>query len=247
MWMWIGTLALSALIASSASAAEVLYSTARAGMDLIKIDPLTAQMQVVGTLGLGSIAIASAPDGSLYTVTEGTSSTSTNSQLAKVDPNTGAATPLGTPWGKPIGAVALAVGPDGTIYAGGLVENKLFRIDPVTGVPTEIGTFQGGRNIQDFAFNPKNGDMYAVGRATLYKVDPGTARLTEVVPITKTNPNIEGIEFTSDGTLYATTLLAAFGKAEAPLYRIDLATGIGELVGNLQATGVHGATLAEEP
>jgi streptogramin lyase len=247
MWKWTGTLALSALIASSASAAEVLYSTARAGVDLIKIDPITAQIQVVGTLGLGSVAIASAPDGSLYTVTEATSPTGTNSQLAKVDPKTGAATLLGTPWGRPIGAVALGVGPDGTIYAGGLIENKLFRVDPTTGVPTEIGTFQGGRNIQDFAFHPKSGEMYAVRRATLYRVDPGTARLTEIVPITQTNPIIEGIEFTSDGTLYATTLKGAFGKAEAPFYRVDLETGIGQLVGNLATTAVHGAAVVEEP
>jgi streptogramin lyase len=244
--MWKGAIltVIAALAAATdTNAEEVIYSTARVGEDLIKIDPDTGRMEVVGSIGIpGSIPIASAPDGTLYTVTDSYSLTSSNAQLAKVDPKTGKTTPIGAPWDKPVGTTALGVAPDGTIYAGGLVGNKLYTIDPATGVPTEIGPFEGGKDIQDFAFHPNSGAMYAVGSATLYRLDPTTAKLTEVAPITNTNPYIEGIEFAPDGTLYATN-----GGPKSWLYRLDPKTGIGEKIAGLPTTSVRGAAMIVEP
>jgi streptogramin lyase len=243
MWKCTTLTVITVLAATHANAAEVIYSTARVGEDLIRIDPGTSRMEVVGKLGIpGSISLASAPDGILYTVTDSYSSTSSNSQLSKVDPESGKATPIGAPWGKPVGTTALGVAPDGTIYAGGVVENRLYRVDPVTGVPTDIGPFEGGKDIQDFAFHPTSGEMYAVGSATLYRLDPTTAKLTEVAPITNTSPYIEGIEFGADGTLYATS-----NGPKSWLYRLDPKTGIGEKIADLPTTSIRGAAMVDEP
>jgi streptogramin lyase len=243
MWKRTALTMIAALAATNANAGEVIYSTARVGEDLIRIDLDTGRTEVVGSLGIpGSIPLASAPDGTLYTVTDSYSSTSSNAQLATVDPETGKATPIGGPWGKPVGTTALGVAPDGTIYAGGLVENKLYRVDPVTGVPTDIGQFGGGKDIQDFAFHPTSGEMYAVGSATLFKLDPTTAELSEVAPITNTNPYIEGIEFGADGTLYATS-----NGPRSWFYRLDPRTGIGEKIADLPVASVRGAAMVMDP
>jgi hypothetical protein len=44
------------------------------------------------------------------------------------------------------------------------MENRRYRIDPQTGVFAEIGPFKGGRDVMDFATNPKDGAMYATPR-----------------------------------------------------------------------------------
>jgi streptogramin lyase len=228
---------------AAAEAADLIYSTARAGLDLVRIEPSSGDMTVVGRIGYeGSTALASAPDGTLYTVTDSSSSTGSTSQLAKVEPATGKATLIGQPWGKPVGVTALAVTPDGTIYAGGLFENKLYRIDPATGGLAEIAPFQGGKDIHDFAVHPESGAMYAVGRGTLYTLDTGTGALTEVAPITNASPDIQAIEFGSDGVLYG----ANSGK-KTWFYRIDPKTGVGEKIGDLPEPHLHSAARRTEP
>lgn len=231
-----------AVTATEVRGDEVIYSTARAGEDLIKIDPHTGKMEVVGSLGVpGSAPLAGAPDGTLYTVTDSVSVSSTSSQLAKVDQKTGKATPIGEPWGKPIGIMGLDVAPDGTIYAAGVVENKLYRIDPATGSLTEIGRFEGGKDIVDFAFHPQTGEMYAVGYATLYKLDPKTAKLTQVAQITNAHPDITGIAFAPDGTLYATN-----GGRKSWLYKLDPSTGVGEKIADLPSRDNYSAVIQAE-
>jgi streptogramin lyase len=243
MWKCTTLTVLAALTAHDVIAAEVIYSTARVGSDLIRIDPGTGRMEVVGSLGIqGSTPLAVAPNGTVYTVTDSYSSTSSNSQLATVDLTTGKATPIGAPWGRPIEAAALGIAPDGTIYAGGIVENKLYRIDPVSGAPADVAPFKGGKDIQDFAFHPETGEMYAVGRATLYRLNPATAQLTEVAKITNTHPQIEGIEFGLDGALYATN-----NAINSWLYRLDPKTGVGEKIADLPTRSVRAVAIVIEP
>ncbi len=233
---------LTAAAATEARSDDVIYSTARAGEELIKIDPHTGKMEVVGSLGVpGSAPLAGAPDGTLYTVTDSLSVSGTRSQFAKVDQKTGKATPIGEPWGKPIGILGLDVAPDGTIYAAGVMENKLYRIDPATGSLTEIGQFEGGKNIVDFAFHPQTGEMYAVGYAILYKLDPKTAQLTEVAPITNAHPDITGIAFASDSTLYATN-----GGRKSWLYKLDPSTAVGEKIADLPSRDNYAAVIQAE-
>jgi hypothetical protein len=56
----------------------------------------------------------------------------------------------------------------------------LFRIDPATGQPTEVGKFKGARSVMDFAINPKDGGMYATTTTALYRLRPKTAEMTQV-------------------------------------------------------------------
>jgi streptogramin lyase len=118
------------------------------------------------------------------------------------------------------------------------MENRLYRIDPQTGVFTEIGPFKGGRDVMDFATNPKDGAMYATTTTVLYRLDPKSAELTEVARYSDVPPSVMGIVFDRDGTLYATT----YG-GESALYRIDPTSGRGERIATFPERSVHSADM----
>jgi DNA-binding beta-propeller fold protein YncE len=176
------TIALS--LASSmlgARAEPLIYATGGAGTDLLAVDAKTGETKVIGSFGYpGSAPLAFGSDGKLYTVTVSMRHENSRSQLATVDPSTGKATPIGEPLDKTVRIMALGPGPDGGLYASGVMENRLYRIDPQTGVFTEIGPFKGGRDVMDFATNPKDGAMYATTTTVLYRLEPTSAELTEV-------------------------------------------------------------------
>ena len=159
-------------------------------------------------------------------------------RLATVDPGTGKATPIGEPLEKTVRIMALGPGPDGGLYASGVMENRLYRIDPQTGVFTEIGPFQGGKDVMDFATNPQDGAMYATTTTSLYRLDPKTAALTEVTRYVNVPPSVMGIVFDRDGTLYATN----YG-GESALHRIDPTTGRGERIAGFPQRNVHSADM----
>lgn len=133
--------------------------------------------------------------------------------------------------------MALGLGPDGFLYAGALIGDMLYRIDTVTGKPTEVAKFSGGEGVMDFAVNPKDSAMYATNETALYKLDLNTAALTKVADYSNVGA-IMGIVFDKDGTLYATN----YGFSSA-LFRIDLQTGRGQKISKIPARNVHSADI----
>jgi DNA-binding beta-propeller fold protein YncE len=222
-----------------ARADPIIYSTGGVGSDLLAIDVKTGETKVIGSFGYaGSAPLAFGPDGKLYTVTDSMKHENSESQLASVDPTTGKATPIGKPLEKMVRIMALGPGPDGSLYASGVMENRLYRIDPKDGKFTEVGPFKGGKDVMDFAINPKDGAMYATTTTALYTLDPDTAELKEVVPYSNVAPSVMGIVFDRDGTLYATN----FG-GESALYRIDPGSGKGERIASFPERNVHSADM----
>ena len=230
---------LLALSPVSAQADPMIYSTGGVGTDLLAIDAKTGESKVVGSFGYpGSAPLAFGTDGKLYTATDSMRHENAQSQLATVDPNTGKATPIGNPLDKTVRIMALGPGPDGGLYASGVMENRLYRIDPRTGVFTEVGPFKGGRDVMDFAINPQDGAMYATTPTALYRLDPRSAELTEVTRYFNVPPSVMGIVFDRDGTLYATN----YG-GESGLYRVNPATGQGEKIASFPERNVHSADM----
>jgi outer membrane protein assembly factor BamB len=223
----------------SVQADPIVYATGSVGTDLLAIDAKTGETKVIGSFGYpGSAPLAFGTDGKLYTVTDSMRHENSRSQLAVVDPSTGQATPIGEPLDKTVRIMALGPGPDGGLYASGVMENRLYRIDPQTGKFTEIGPFKGGKDVMDFAINPKDGAMYATTTTALYRLDPKSAELNEVAHYANVPPSVMGIVFDRDGTLYATN----YG-GESALYRIDLATGKGEKIASFPERNVHSADM----
>jgi streptogramin lyase len=230
------------LLVSSAFGAHadpIIYATGGGGTDLLAVDAKTSETRVIGSFGhAGSAPLAFGTDGKLYTVTDSMRHENSRSQLATVDPSTGKAAPIGQPLDKTVRIMALGPGPDGGLYASGVMENRLFRIDPQTGVFTEIGPFKGGKDVMDFATNPQDGAMYATTTTALYRLDPKSAELTEVVRYSNVPPSVMGIVFDRDGTLYATN----YG-GESALHRVDPATGQGEKIATFPDRNVHSADM----
>src|SRR4051812_30558183 len=210
----------------SVRADPIIYTTGGVGSDFLAIDAESGETKVICSFCyLGYAPLAFGADGTLYTVTDSMRHENSRSQLATVDPSTGKATPIGPPLDRTVRIMALGPGPDGGLYASGVMENRLYRIDPKTGAFTEVGPFKGGKDVMDFAINPQDGAMYATTPTALYRLDPRSAELTEVTRYSNLPPSVMGIVFDRDGTLYATN----YG-GESALYRIDPATGQGEKI-----------------
>jgi outer membrane protein assembly factor BamB len=233
----VGWLLVSSVFAAYAD--PVVYATGGVGTDLLAIDARTGETKIIGSFGYpGSAPLAFGRDGKLYTVTDSMRHENSRSQLATVDPSTGKATSIGQPLDKTVRIMALGPGPDGDLYASGVMENRLYRIDPQTGVFTEVGPFKGGKDVMDFAINPKDGAMYATTPTALYRLDPKNAELTEVTRYSNVPPSVMGIVFDQDGTLYATN----YG-GESGLYRIDPTTGQGQGIASFPERNVHSADI----
>jgi outer membrane protein assembly factor BamB len=235
-------IAIALFLASSPFGVEaepLIYATGSVGTDLLAIDAKTGETRVIGSFGYpGAAPLAFGADGKLYTVTDAMRHENSRSQLATVDPDTGKATPIGEPLDKTVRIMALGPGPDGGLYASGVVENRLYRIDPRTGVFAEVGPFKGGKDVMDFAINPTDGAMYATTTTALYRLNPKSAELAEVTRYSNVPPSVMGIVFDRDGTLYATN----YG-GESGLYRVDPATGQGEKVATFPERNVHSADM----
>jgi outer membrane protein assembly factor BamB len=235
--MAVGFLVVSAALGAQAD--PIIYTTGNVGTDLLAVDVKTNETKVIGSFGYpGSAPLAFGTDGKLYTVTDSMRHENARSQLATVDPATGKTTLIGKPLDKTVRIMALGPGPDGGLYASGVMENRLYRIDPQTGVFTEVGPFKGGRDVMDFAINPQDGAMYATTPTALYRLNPMSAELTEVTRYSNLPPSVMGIVFDRDGTLYATN----YG-GESGLYQIDPATGRGEKIASFPERNVHSADM----
>jgi hypothetical protein len=167
-----------------------------------------------------------------------------NQQLTSLDTKTG----LGTLFGVPVpglAVMAMAFGPDGTLYAvGGCYPNgnpndlntdcsssnsnfnSLYTVNVATGAFTRVGSTGASEYFMDLAFD-RDGNLWGVtsclnpcyAPAVLYRINPETGAATKVVNLVGSN-TVMGLTFNRDGKLYATDFTGNSG-----LYVIDPKTG----------------------
>lgn len=159
------------------------------------------------------------------------------SSLATLSVQNGAATTIGQ---LPELLVSIAFASDDTLYGVSNGGRTLYRLDPATGralasVPI-TGTTHPSGNVFSGEINAievgPDGTLYGIG-FSLYKLDPATGVATKISPA---NRQVSGQLFGSldvgpDGVLRAATGVVD-ANASSDLYAVDLATGLGTLVGN---------------
>ena len=228
-----------------------IYSTGQDGTKLLAINSQTGVATVVGTLGIsGAVGLTFNADGTLlYTVANSYppgSSNTTIEQLATINPLTGQATLIGSPFPFRVGIMPMAVSSTGTIFAAGTstaspvsLANTLLTIDPVTGQPTKVGAF-GVPGMMDFAFNP-NGTLYGATQTALYTINTSTGAATLVHAFSGVS-GVMGITFDAQGNLFATNF-----SATSSLYSVNLTTGTATLIGATGVPDVHSADVRPVP
>ena len=175
---------------------------------------------------LGAISFAGVETGQLLGLQSSGSCGGCPSGLFEIDVDTGEATLLHSfPVSRSEGA--LAVGPDGTLYAGFSGDiDELVIVDPETGDLTFVGPF-GFPDVSGLAFAP-DGRLYGLDAITLelFTVNLETGDGTAVGP---TQALVgQGLSFSPDGTLYAA---GANCSLDAVLFTVDVETGLATEVG----------------
>ena len=216
-----------------------LFATARAGAVLLAMDVDEGTSTVIGNTGLPlqSVALALAPDGTAaYTVAS--TQNAAEAHLARIDLATGAGTPIGDqPLGQDLYIMGMTLSPDGMLYAAGDFDpasptfNSLYTLDPTTGVPTRVGSFDVGSTksayIMSFTWDAE-GNMYGASMMSLYMIDRATGSATKLVDFTGAAtdpPKIMGIAFDENGDLYAADYVD-LPEGGSTIYTVELQTGL---------------------
>jgi outer membrane protein assembly factor BamB len=228
-------------------AKSVFYTTSGAGMGLptgAEIYEIAVSGDKVATRRIGPThgedcaSLALSPRGTLYSMCGPLFG---DQRLATIDRQTGRADLFGVPV-PGLAVMAMAFGPDGTLYAVGDCNpdpttfecvpgsdpnyNSLYRVDERTGAFTRIGASGAPQLFMDLTFD-RRGNMLGVTTtvnpsfvpAMLYRIDPTTGTATRLFNLVGSN-TVMGLAFGRDGKLYATDFVENPG-----LYLIDTATG----------------------
>lgn len=191
----IGNLGIS-VEAMAFNAAGELYASVQPGFcgvhgsasHLARIDPLTANVTVIGSFGFGDVdAMAFRPDGTLFGVSAQTD------ELFEVDLATGAGTSVGSVGFPFIGGIeflsnSLLVGADVTGAGGGF--GTFITLDQSTGIGTRVGPI-GFNTIEGLTFGP-DGILYGLsdtlggGAGAIISIDPTTGTGTFVQTVSST-------------------------------------------------------------
>jgi hypothetical protein len=226
-------------------AGQLFYTTSGAGNGLpngAEIFAITVRGSKVTTRDVGPTfggdcgSLALSPHGTLYSMCGSLFGTQ---QLATIDQQTGQAHLFGV-LVSGLAVMAMAFGPDGTLYAVGDCNpdptfectpgpadyNSLYRVDVGTGAFTRIGSTGALQLFMDLAFD-RHGTMLGVTTtvnpsgtpAILYRIDPATGTATKLVNLVGSNL-VMGLAFGRNGKLYGTDNFPNSG-----LYLIDAKTG----------------------
>ena len=123
------------------------------------------------------------------------------------------------------------------IHSGGSPTPDLLAVDQSSGLGAFLGSLSGGSSdaYPALAVHPTTGVLYAGGgdgHANLYTVNPATGALTPVGPAGSGVIRYGGMDFRSDGTLFASVNVGGFGGTGANhLAIINISTGLATLVG----------------
>lgn len=220
-------------------------NTANGGR-LYLIDVTTQTTTLIGNTGFDRLAaIAFDNNGVLYGAAGGSTAPTT---LLTIDPNTAAATTIGTIGAGDLGVEALRFNSLNTLYGGAydanITNGRLVTIDPTNGnILTSITTSGSGRGLTPgLAFNLVDVLYGSRGNSSGHTedvdlVDPVTGLLTPLPLSTALNP-ISDLSFGSDGILYG---ISAFGG----VFSIDQSTGAETLLFNTGIQFLSG--LASQP
>ena len=238
--------ALATKSAGHGGAASVFYTTSGAGTGLpngAEIFAITVSGATVTTRDIGPThggdcgSLALSPHGTLYSMCGPLFGTQ---QLATINQKTGRAHLFGVPV-PGLAVMAMAFGPDGTLYAvgdcnpdpvtfectpGPATYNSLYKVNVRTGAFTRIGSTGAPQFFMDLTFD-SHGNMLGVTTtvnpsatpAILYRINPATGKATKLFNLVGSNA-VMGLAFGRDGRLYATDFTPNSG-----LYRIDTTTG----------------------
>ena len=175
---------------------------------------------------LGAISFAGVETGQLLGLQSSGSCGGCPSGLFEIDLDTGQATLLHS-FAVSRSEGALAVGPDGTLYAAFSGDiDELVIVDPETGDLTFVGPF-GFEDVSGLAF-ASDGTLYGFDDGAmneLITVDVDTGAGTAVGFVAAVGG--AGMSFRGEGTLY----LSAREDGIAQLFTVDLETGAGTLLG----------------
>jgi outer membrane protein assembly factor BamB len=195
----------------------------------------------IGPIKTGCATLATSPSGTLMSMCGALFG---NQQLTTFDTKTGLAAPFGVPV-PGLAVMAMAFGPDGTLYAvGGCYPNgnpndlntdcsssnpnfnSFYTVNVATGAFTRVGSTGASEYFMDLAFD-RDGNLWGVtsclnpcyAPVVLYRINPETGAATKVVNLVGSN-TVMGLTFARDGKLYATDFTGNSG-----LYVIDPKTG----------------------
>jgi hypothetical protein len=133
----------------------------------------------------------------------------------------------------------------GTLFGTNANFGDLITINPVTGVGTVVGNTGAGA-VPSLAVDPTTGIMYAgrgAGIPFIYTVDPATGAATLVGDsgLGLGTTAVAGLDFRSDGTLFAAVnIVADGGTGSDHLATIDEATGEATVIGAFGTEGIEG-------
>lgn len=190
----------------------------------------------------GCATLATSPSGMLMSMCGPLFGTQ---QLTSLDTKTGQATLFGAPV-PGLAIMAMAFGPDGTLYVvGGCYPNgdpnnlntdcaagsnpnynSLYTVNQVTGEITLVGPTGAPEYFMDLAFD-RQGNLWGVtsclnpcyAPAVLYRINPDTGTATKVVNLVGSN-TVMGLAFAPNGKLYADDFVGNSG-----FYLVDPKTG----------------------
>jgi hypothetical protein len=220
---------------------STLFATGGMGTVLLAIDVEKGATTVIGPTGQpGSIALAITPDGkAAYTIAKAVKGfppgvTGADSQLAKINLATGAATLVGGPMGGRLSVMGMTFAPNGVLYAAGGFDaslptfNSLYTIDLTTGAATRVGSFDVGLMKSDFIMSfawDSDGNMFGASMMSLYRIHRHrtTNAATKVVDFVESSVRssaVMGIAIGDDGSFYAADF-----RPTSTIYSVDIETG----------------------
>ena len=219
---------------------STLFATGRIGTALLAIDVERGTTSVIGPIGQpGSIALAITRNGkAAYSIASAVTGfppgiDGANAQLAKIDPETGAATLVGSPMGGNLSVMGMTFAPNGVLYGAGDFDpqsptfNSLYTIDLHTGLATRVGSLGAGPNPTDFIMSfswDSDGNLYGASMTALYRIHRNrtTNMATKVVDFVGSSL-VMGIAIDEDGSFYAADFVGP--PTLSTIYRVDVETG----------------------
>lgn len=268
MWRWamfagIGLSGLGCLIISAARYRPVqaapnggpglLYATADFGSELVAINLHSNTVNVIGETGYPySLGLAFCPPGQRpYTIINTFAGPA--AQLATINLETGAATPVGLPLGQSLSIMGLTCSPTGTLYAVGQANyldpnfNSLYTVDRTTGLASRIGSTgllttscpaHGFLMALDFA---PDGTLYGANDCSLFTVDPSTGAAAKLIDFSGVSM-VMGLAIDSSGDFFLSNFVS-----DSHIYSLDIGTGAATSILDTGFSHVHNISFHAPP
>ncbi len=233
----------------------LLYATADFGSELVAMNLDSNTVNVIGETGYPfSLGLAFCPPGQQpYTITN--TLAGPDAQLAAINLETGAATPVGSPLGQSLSIMGLTCSPTGTLYGIGQANsldpdfNSLYIVDRTTGLATRVGSSgvlttnavcpaHGFLMALDFA---PDGTLYGANDCSLFTVDPSTGAATKVIDFSGVSM-VMGLAIDSGGSFFLSNF-----ASDSHIYSLDINTGAATSILDTGLSHVHNISFHAPP